>query len=162
VDLSHPALGSPEATLQAALVDFSKELLGNKLPFTTKNFALSLADAAKASGQSCDRQEISFDAAGNFRNVGGTCPFALTVPSYTRAAKVQVTLPSIISGKIAISSRTSSRLSFGPDLESPMLNWIDAKGASLGIEKVADIEVDANRIKIIGARHFCIYIDLSK
>lgn len=152
--------GSLVAPLKAALADISRDLLRNMPKFSTKTLTKLMAVAKKSSNDDCARPEIDFDAKGNFRNVGHTCRIEFSVPINSGAAKAQLTLPTVISGVLALPSSYSRRVTFTDASESPMLDWYDVSGKFLGDEPIASVEITPNIIKVIGARHYCVHVVL--
>jgi hypothetical protein len=98
---------------------------------------------------------------GNFtEDTGSTCQVYLKVrPSPN--LYLRVTLPPKLDGKFARTPNLSAAFDFPDASFSPNFEWFDDTG-SLGNENVARIELSTGLVKIIGSRHYCIWLRTKK
>ena len=93
----------------------------------------------------------------SFQETGSSCDVVLPARA-TPPLGVHVYVPSYLSGGLKIVPSTIATFDFPNRYQSVTLEWLDGNGTSLGFEYVAHIEVVPGLVKIVGSRHYCIWI----
>lgn len=93
----------------------------------------------------------------DFLETGSSCSTFLQLRPAPSILSLRLSLPTRLSGKFGRTLNQSAAFDFPDSLYSPTLEWFDANG-SLGNERVARIELSPGLVKIIGSRHYCIWV----
>jgi hypothetical protein len=150
-DASHDPL---EAATGKALGEAVQHILSSSPPFRADLTALL------GVGSVCpEREDLQFQSDGTFRNLGSTCKFIVPVPSGITTQAVEVGIPAVVEGQLRTDSSGKKTLHF-PDPASQIdLQWFDKRGQPLGFDKVDRVILRRDEVRIIGRRHFCIWLN---
>lgn len=110
-----------------------------------------------ATNSFCPKGGSLFVQGSNFQQSGSTCD--TVVPA--RASPplgLHVHMPSTLGGTYSQVIGTRASFDFPDQFQAVQLEWLDQNGNSLGWEYISHIEVTPGLVKLVGSRHYCIWL----
>jgi hypothetical protein len=110
-------------------------------------------------GAACEpRSPVDVDPNGAFISTGSTCQVWLGPFNHPEITAIQMTVDATVGGVISGSTPTKNLTPTSP--EQMLMNYYDANRSSLGVEGIKGIVMSHSQLRIIGARHYCMWVDL--